>query len=295
MRISDITSLKEHAKAITIQGITVKQGYMSTDQFKNLPNHFVWDEEIRAEKRVEGKSKKGIHLIGEMVADQCVAAIIVYPNGRVERADGNSRAWAMRKEKLKNVSSEMFVTIYYVNDKEESREIFTHIDSDIAVDTKDHTLMYAYKAQNFKPVSKTFSSQATSAISTADRLINGTAGSTKKGNIFKLVEQYLDPIKVIDQLQIDESKPVNHKFKKRAASVAAYIAIAHNYEHGEMAVKEFLNRPMNGWFENLEMEALQANNGIKPCSSKGNANLAVNVYEELELIAKTKFNLTKVN
>lgn len=244
MKITDLSTLQYISDVIVVNGVACRMATVAMYEFANIPDHKTWAEETRIGDRL-GK-ERGKHL-KNFSPTQLNVAIAAHADGTIERLDGNSRAYFYRNGLMSNIrdTQTLFVSVFQVRDQHQSIDLFKTYDSKQAVDVPNDILAYAYHELEMKVHSNILSSGATQAIKTAYKLYNGKAFPKSKP-ISAAIEMLRSGIEKLDTLDVHGRSKVNHRLKKHAGAIAAYIALAQRYGHiGIEGIEKYLRMTSN--------------------------------------------------
>lgn len=243
-------------KIINVAGVRMEQGVISTSEFIQLPCHTIWDIDQRFYKRIKSK-ERGEHLRGTFKPNMGQVSVAVFPNGRKERLDGNSRATAINLGYLKHYPEELFVTYYHVRTQEESNNIFEGIDHKFAADNAADTLAYALNAAEIKLSSPLLKGSISSAVKQA----------ADEKNVAIAVSNIATGLKVVDGLMVVKSKVEDGQRVLSTGALAAILCYANMEEYDAVPlIAAYINGGKNVKLTNFRNSIATGEKDIKGAS-----------------------------
>ena len=150
---------------ITVNGTTITQELIKTEEFIHIASPSIWDRNTRYSMRVS--KARGAHLKGAISPGMVCVALAEYPDGRREKLDGNSRSESIKDGLLCSYPEYLLANVFKVKNEAEVNELFLTFDSKSAVDTTADELQYAYNKKGLSITSKLLATAASTSIKIA--------------------------------------------------------------------------------------------------------------------------------
>jgi hypothetical protein len=164
---------------------------MSTSEFISIPPFKGQRQTEKHALRIES----ALH-VQESVRHREVA-VLVWPDGSRQKADGHSRAWLWERGRLPAPPS-VYVSLYSVRTVEDAERIYNTFDNPLSAKGAKDRLFGAFSIYEFVPESLFFQhSEGTQALFVADGFDVGRRQALR-GDINRVVEKWLPYIKLAD-------------------------------------------------------------------------------------------------
>lgn len=217
----------------------VKKEVLNTaDLFKLPPIFCQRNHELRASKVAKEIAKNPFLGTGLEIA------LVEYPNGNREIANGNTRLyiWENFDEFGVNVPSHLFVTTYKVDNKQEAKRIYDSFDSMTATDNSKHKIQGIYRTLGLNFSDRTISTGTIGKGITyaCDGYVDEDGETLNGKEMLKNIANFREELLVLDKIGL------GGKALKGQPTIAAALMVLKKYGYQNPKVKILLNNLKKG-------------------------------------------------